>query len=656
MTRQVFQLVQQQTGHRAKITSLEPLRPENAPDQWERMSLEAFERGALETKTEVFQDGEMVLRVMFPMVAESSCLECHGNQGYQVGDIRGGISVTVPLKPYEDVYRKAMINETRTKGAIWGAGVLFIFMSRRHLQRSFDQLEKALKSAEASENKYRVLFKEAPIGFVLSEVDSGEILDCNKVLADTLGCSPAQMVGQKRERIRTQFYDPATVTAGVQDSQGISAGCRLMDSDNHWRDVEIKSYEINMDGRKAIAEVIRDTTSQKQAENYLIRAKEQAEEASRAKSEFLANMSHEIRTPLNGLFGMLQLVQDTPLNDEQREYLGLAFQAGKNLLTVLNDILDLSRIEAGHLVLSHDEFDPSSTLREAVGIFSGNAAQKNIRLESNVIGVIPSLVSADESRLRQVLFNLIGNAVKFTEKGSVVVECRSILDEQNGEHLSLQFAVRDTGIGIPRDKIAAVLQPFTQAEGSYSRQYGGSGLGLAIATRLVKLMGGQLEIASEMGQGTEVTFTIRTSLVNASSAQAHHLPPDHNDSAIKPLHCLIAEDDQVNVLVLQRILENQGHKVVAVPNGKACVHALKEENYDVIFMDIQMPEMDGIEAARHIRALNDRAKADVPIIAVTAHAMAGDRETFLNEGMDDYVSKPISNEEIARVLGRFASS
>jgi signal transduction histidine kinase/CheY-like chemotaxis protein len=407
--------------------------------------------------------------------------------------------------------------------------------------------------------------------------------------------------------------------------------------------------------RQSTAELRAEIAERKQAQEQLLAAKVAAEQATRAKSEFLANMSHEIRTPLNGLLGMLQHLESTPLQPEQFEYVETALGSGQRLMGVLNDILDLSRIEAGKMDLERECFDPARVVREVAGIFQANAAAKNIALHCEIEPELPWVLS-DEGRLRQILFNLVGNAVKFTEQGEVAIAARiQSVEQGEPQQATLAFEVSDTGIGIPADKLEGLFEPFTQVDGTHARKYGGSGLGLGIVRRLVDLMGGRIDIDSEPDRGTRICFTLPLVVADWGDCRIEDEADPREGAVLGSLNILVAEDERVNRMIIERLLTKQGHQVVAVTDGHHCLQALDGGDFDVILMDIQMPEMDGLETARAIRARDDD-KREVPIVALTAHAMKGDREVFLAAGMDDYLSKPVDFNEVSRVLGRVVSA
>ncbi|MEW5774264.1 MAG: ATP-binding protein [Thermodesulfobacteriota bacterium] len=380
-------------------------------------------------------------------------------------------------------------------------------------------------------------------------------------------------------------------------------------------------------------------------------ARTAAEAANRAKGEFLANMSHEIRTPLNGMFGMLQLALMGDLDAEQREYLETAMASGRSLLRVLGDILDFSKLEMGKVDLTPAPFDMRDTLAQVGDIFGLEARAKGLDFEVRIQDPFPARLVGDESRILQVLLNLAGNAVKFTESGEVRVTVSALPHPRLPARLAVFLEVSDTGIGIREDSLDHIFEAFAQADASSTRRYQGSGLGLSIVRRLVQLMGGSLTVESRYGQGA--AFTVALPLTVERRVQERAPAPEAPAGAGLPLRVLLAEDDRVNQLAARRALELAGHSVTVAANGQEALHLLARDDFDCILMDVQMPVMDGLEATRAIRrAANLGSKARIPIIALTAHAMKGDRERFLATGMDGYIAKPVDVAELSAVLAR----
>ena len=368
-----------------------------------------------------------------------------------------------------------------------------------------------------------------------------------------------------------------------------------------------------------------------------------AEAANRSKSDFLANMSHEIRTPINGIIGMTELALARCADAEEKEYLAIAQSSSKTLLGLINDILDLSRIEAGKLAIETIECDPRRVVNDVVQLLRFSDSAKGLELVCDVDRAVPSWILADPLRLGQVLFNLVGNAMKFTAKGRVDVRLNF-----DAECRALRFSVKDTGIGIPKEKQAAIFEAFTQADASTARKFGGAGLGLAISARLVTLMGGSIRVESAPEQGALFEFTIPYE----APAQEPRTVPQVELAPSRSMRILVAEDNSVNQLLVRRLLEKEGHSVVIAGNGVEAVLQSQGEQFDAILMDVQMPEMDGVDAARAIRRREENTGGHVPIIAVTAGVMDDDRERCLEAGMDGFVAKPIQRAEL---LARLAA-
>jgi PAS domain S-box-containing protein len=457
-----------------------------------------------------------------------------------------------------------------------------------------------------------------------------------------------------------------------EDRQRVSESARLHLKDGSPHDVEArlrrKSGEYEWVRVRGVAEAAGESprrrmsgsiqliTEKKRTELALIEATNAAASANRAKSEFLANMSHEIRTPMNGVIGMTQLLADTRLSAAQREYVEVIRTSGETLLALINDILDVSKIEAGHMDLEAIDIDLRSIVAETVSTLGVQAAAKGLALRASVGPDVPSAVRGDPVRLRQVLFNLIGNSMKFTQEGTIALEVE--LESADDVRALVRFSVRDTGIGIPTDRLDRLFKSFSQVDSSTTRHYGGSGLGLSIVKQLAELMGGTVGVESEVGRGSVFWLTALFELASESH-QIRNRPAKTEApraaAAARPFagaHVLVVEDNEVNQKVAQRYLEKLGVTCDLARNGREAIEVWHKGNYDLILMDCQMPVMDGLQATREIRGQERHGKR-IPIIALTANALASDRDNCLAAGMDEHLGKPLELAKLEACLAQF---
>ncbi len=495
------------------------------------------------------------------------------------------------------------------------------------------------------------MIAELPSAFsVLRQFLSGAVIiilvSCAAAL--TLGivlqarlAAPVLRIAAMAERIALTHHYHERVEEGPQNELGqLARSFNTMLDEIGRRDDQLASQRGDLEEQ---------VTERNRVNLELLLAKEKAEEAARLKSEFLANMSHEIRTPMNGVIGMLSLVMEQTANDDEREQLRVAHNAAVSLVTILNDILDLSKMEAGKMTLESVVFNLPSLLRDSARTFEVAAHQKGLAVAIDVEAGCPEWVESDPVRLRQILMNLVGNGVKFTPKGEVRVSARS---SRPGR---VRLAVRDTGIGVPADKLHSIFEAFTQADGSHTRHYGGTGLGLTITRRLVELMGGSVWVESTVGEGSGFFVDLPMRAVPAPPPAAAN-PQAAAPKPAAPLHILVADDNHVNQRVVTAMLQRQGHSVSLAQNGEEAFRSYLGERFDLVLMDVQMPEVDGLEATRRIRTEESRRRESnpssrrLPILALTAHASTLQRDQCLASGMDGVLVKPIDLAMLAQAI------
>jgi len=577
MTRQVHELARSADGVLGHITSLKPIRPDNAPDSWEREALLRFERGEEEVTSIQSINGRSYMRLIRPLVTETGCLKCHGQQGYKAGDIRGGISVAVPLETARAMSARVTAALVGGHAALWLMGLTGLAFAGRRFGRRLRDHEQFQRTLRESNTRL------------------SEALDREKRATVALEATLEQLAAATRE----------------------------------------------------------------------------AKAATQAKSEFLALMSHEIRTPMTSILGFAETLLDLDLSPvEQKTAAETIRRNGRHLLDLINDVLDLSKIEANMLDVEHVRTPLVPFVAQIESLMRPRARSKNLEFYIEYVGPVPETVQTDPTRLRQVLINLMGNAVKFTDSGSVRLVVKQAdppsSTTTSPESGCLQFDIIDTGIGLSLEQMNRLFQPFSQGEASTTRQYGGTGLGLAISRRIVEKLGGSITVHSALGIGSTFTVVVAVGslagvrmLEDPSCIESDAKNTEPAEPPLEPLRCrvLLAEDGPDNQRLISYLLTKAGAEVVVVDNGKSAVEMAMaaefrrrandpDQPFDMVLMDMQMPVMDGYEATRRLRERNYHR----PIVALTAHAMAEDRARCLDAGCDDFVTKPVPRKKLIELV------
>jgi len=547
------------------------------------------------------------------------------------------------------------------KGNVVGVQILFWDVTAR---------EKALNELRESETRKRMIF-EASMDCILFTDESGKILEFNRAAEVVFGYLRQEVIDRNmidvfvppelrdRQRTNVERYMGAG-ELGSMLGRRLETSMIRKNGEPFLAEMTMQPIPLAEDAT-GFAVFVRDITAVKKAEEDLVHAKEAAESANRAKGAFLANMSHEIRTPMNAIIGMTELVLGSELDNEQRDYLRTVLESGNSLLALLNDVLDFSKIESGRADLEETEFNLRQSVEESIRSFLYRAKQKALGLSFEISPDTPEWFVGDPLRLQQILVNLVSNAIKFTDQGSICVHVHTVSTIE--DTAVLRFEVSDTGIGIPANKCRKIFEEFEQADSSTKRRFGGTGLGLAICARLVQMMQGEIGVDSEEGRGSLFHFTVSLGLPEdrPRTAETFVTPPvvliANSDAAGggKPesgLRILLAEDSPANQKLALGLLKKHGHHVIVANSGKEAYDAFLAQPFDLILMDVQMPDMDGFEATMAIRAAE--RDSHVPIIAMTAHALKGDQERCLEAGMDDYIAKPVRAQTLFEAVSRVA--
>ncbi len=684
MNRQVYEL-DSSSNIKTTITSLNPINPINEPDEWEKDALTKIENGLHEVISLEESDNKEYLRLLKPFYVEESCLKCHAKQGYKLGQVRGGISITIPMSYFNSI-SKVQIKKTTISHITAFVFILLLYfwwymIYRKQWNKQVKLQNELIKQkdtlleinselvsskikAEENEAFFKAALENSQAGIAIADMPNGNLLFVNNAGLLIRNKDHEDIV--KDIDINTYVsswqilhfdgspYKPDEVplARAVLYGETTSKEFIVRRDNNEDRIVWANAAPIFDKNKKQIAAIVvfMDITERKKAQDKLkerneqlaiinneyLQAKEKAEESERLKAAFLANMSHEIRTPMNGIMGFIEVLQNAkPDSKQQERYLDIIKRSGDRLLTTINNIVQISRIESGQIAVIKEEINICKFMDYFQEFFKPEADTKGVEvLVKCVCNQNNKVIYSDKNKLDSIITNLIKNALKFTEKGSVICNCN--IDDD-----FIRFSVKDSGSGIQKERIKHIFDRFIQADMSLSRGYEGSGLGLSIVKAYVEMLGGKIWVESEEGTGSTFFFTIPH---EASDNSDSYTLADKTSVEPKPhgkLRILIAEDDEVSYDLIRTILEKEGYEVVWAKDGREAIDFHNNE-IDLILMDLKMPGMDGIEATKIIRKTDQK----IPIIAQTAFAFPGDKELAKEAGCTDYISKPIQRKDL----------
>ena len=689
MVRQLMEDYRELYGVRGHITGRVVLRPGNEPDAWEEAALRTLEAGAPEVMEITDIDGASYMRMIRPMVMEPGCMKCHGHLGFKVGEVRGGVSVAIPMAPYRDGQLSAAFGLAGTHGFIWLLGIGLIGVGTRqikgHIQETQEAEEEvrrlntdlerrveerteqlATELAERKRAEARVKEHESRLRSVVETAADGIITINGRGLIQSFNSAAEEIFGWTQEEIigkpinllmnadaaaHHDEYLEAFLRTGKARIIGSGREVTARRKDGSDFPLYIAVSVVRLDDGAMFTGIVRDLTQQKKAEAALRVAKEQAEKANRAKSQFLSSMSHELRTPLNGILGFAQLLEyspKSPLTDKQADYVGMILKAGNHLLGLINEVLDLSKIESGNLTLSIESVSPKAAFKDCIALIEPLAEKRGITIIDNISGKKDDPhVRADLVRLKQILVNLTSNAIKYNRNGgSVTLDCSC----DTPCHGAIRFSVTDTGAGIPEDKLSDLFEPFNRL-GQETGEIEGSGIGLTITKTLIELMNGRIGVESEVDRGSTFWFELpiaademeKVSETGADTAAS--LKPE----ALGNHTILYVEDNPANLTLMEELISNfPSLTLLSAPNAEEGLDITRSISPDLIIMDINLPGMDGYQALRELKGNPDTRP--IPVIALSASAMPADVKRGIRAGFRSYLTKPIDIGEMVHAL------